>query len=88
MCVTAIMHVRVEPAANGITNAIVWGSDVNDQDAGNSTQGCAILQSTAGTPNVQQGWLDVSEYNSSWAQSVANPVPIYVDASGIVQSPY
>ena len=82
-----IIHVRVEPASNGITNALIWGQAGSDNLYQDSLTGSQLVAHNYSSLTPQQMYFDVSEYNSSWGTYV-NPVPVFVDAAGTVTNPY
>lgn len=80
-----VCHVRVYPATGGVDNAIVW---FNDNVPGTSTQGVRMVSTSGTNLVVSQAYLDVTEYNSSAAQSATVAAPVFVNGVGAIVPVY
>jgi len=97
-----LLHLKIRPASDGVDNGLLWTSlySASDGDAsgtfstgttGNVGTNMIIGSGVGSDPstdvNVAQASIDIQEYNSSFAQSAAISVPVFVNRDGTVQTP-
>lgn len=86
-----IAHIKVEPASNSIPNQIFWSDIIAATSGNNGNFGNNMLfTATSGTGSATYAQynaaLDITEYNSSLAQSPSNPEPLFVTLKGVQEA--
>jgi hypothetical protein len=93
-----ILHYKITPAANGVDNQLIWtnysallpysSSQRTIGTAGYNILLCSVIGGAAGASGLQinQSYIDISEYNSGFATSPTNDGPVFVNLAGTVVS--